>query len=663
MSQPLRVLILEDRATDAELVVRELRRAGFDPQWQRVETEPDFTRALTTAPKVILADYSLPAWDAPAALAAVQARGADIPFLIVSGSIGEEEAVAAMRHGAADYLLKDRLGRLGAAVAQALERKRLRDEHQRDVERLSRSRDRFERIARAGNVGLWDWDLRTNEVFYSAEWKRQLGYAEEEIPNSFAEWESRVHPEDLAPTLAKVRALIASPAPGYAVEFRMRHKDGSYRWILAQADVLPDESGRPARMLGSHIDITGRKRAEESIRRLNAELEQRVSERTAELTAANQELESFSYAVSHDLRAPLRALSGFSQALVEDYGAALPEGARGYLEQITRASRRMAELVDGLLILSRCARGGAAPRPGGPLRPVRAHPPRAGAGGAGARGRMAHPARPRGARRSPHDGSDAEQPAGQRVEIHRPPGRARDPLLRRAGGRADVVLRGGQRGGLRHEARGAALPAVPAPAPAGGIPRHRHRAGHGAAHPAPPRRHDPGERRRRAGGHVQVFAARTEPPEPFKPMKHSKAILLVEDNPQDELLIVRSLRNIHLANHLDVVRDGQQALDYLFQEGEFAGRAGADLPAVVLLDINLPRVNGLEVLRQLRAHPRTRLLPVAILTSSDEERDRLRSYENGANSFVRKPIEFAEFAETVARLGIYWLLINQPPTD
>lgn len=146
-------------------------------------------------------------------------------------------------------------------------------------------------------------------------------------------------------------------------------------------------------------------------------------------------------------------------------------------------------------------------------------------------------------------------------------------------------------------------------------------------------------------------------------MKAPKAILLVEDNPQDEMLIVRALHKINLANHLDVVRDGQQALDYLFQEGEFARRAGADLPAVVLLDINLPRVNGLEVLRQLRADPRTRLLPVAILTSSDEERDRLKSYENGANSFVRKPLEFAEFAETVARMGIYWLVVNKPPTE
>lgn len=140
-----------------------------------------------------------------------------------------------------------------------------------------------------------------------------------------------------------------------------------------------------------------------------------------------------------------------------------------------------------------------------------------------------------------------------------------------------------------------------------------------------------------------------------------KNILLVEDNAQDEMLILRALKKVNLVNTVDVVRDGQQALDYLFDEGEFAERAGSENPAVVLLDIGLPRLSGLEVLQRLRADPRTRLQPVVILTSSDEERDRLRSYENGANSFVRKPLDFTEFAETVARLGIYWLATNQPP--
>jgi CheY-like chemotaxis protein len=143
-------------------------------------------------------------------------------------------------------------------------------------------------------------------------------------------------------------------------------------------------------------------------------------------------------------------------------------------------------------------------------------------------------------------------------------------------------------------------------------------------------------------------------------MKH-KSILLVEDNPQDEMLILRSLKKANVANTIDVVRDGQQALDFLFKQGEFNDEAGRDLPAVILLDIGLPRLSGLEVLERIRIDQRTRLVPVVILTSSDEERDRLRSYENGANSFVRKPLDFSEFAETVARLGVYWVATNETP--
>jgi DNA-binding response OmpR family regulator len=142
---------------------------------------------------------------------------------------------------------------------------------------------------------------------------------------------------------------------------------------------------------------------------------------------------------------------------------------------------------------------------------------------------------------------------------------------------------------------------------------------------------------------------------------NNKTILLVEDNLQDEMLTLRALRKANLSNKIDVARDGQQALDYLFREGEFAGREDSGLPTVVILDIGLPRLSGLEVLKRLRADTRTALLPVVILTSSDEERDRLISYENGANSFVRKPVDFAEFADTVASLGIYWLATNEPP--
>ena len=141
----------------------------------------------------------------------------------------------------------------------------------------------------------------------------------------------------------------------------------------------------------------------------------------------------------------------------------------------------------------------------------------------------------------------------------------------------------------------------------------------------------------------------------------SQPILLVEDNPQDEMLILRALRKAHLANPIEVARDGQQALDYLFNQADWHRPEGRSLPVVVLLDIGLPKLSGLEVLARIRANQRTVLLPVVILTSSDEERDRLQCYRGGANSFVRKPLDYNEFAETVTRLGIYWLAVNQPP--
>jgi two-component system response regulator len=140
-----------------------------------------------------------------------------------------------------------------------------------------------------------------------------------------------------------------------------------------------------------------------------------------------------------------------------------------------------------------------------------------------------------------------------------------------------------------------------------------------------------------------------------------KTILLVEDNPDDELLTLRALRKNKILNAVTVVRDGAEALDYLFGAGEYAGRDTREMPQVVLLDLKLPKLDGLEVLRRLRAEELTRRLPVVVLTSSDEEQDILDSYDLGANSYVRKPVEFHQFIDALRQLGLYWLVLNQPP--
>jgi two-component system response regulator len=142
-----------------------------------------------------------------------------------------------------------------------------------------------------------------------------------------------------------------------------------------------------------------------------------------------------------------------------------------------------------------------------------------------------------------------------------------------------------------------------------------------------------------------------------------RSILLVEDNPNDEALTLRALKKSNILNPVVVARDGAEALDYLFGRGDYQGRKSDGYPEVVLLDLKLPKVDGLEVLRQLRADDRTKLLPVVVLTSSVEEQDLLRGYALGANSYVRKPVDFNQFVEAVKQLGLYWLVLNQRPPE
>ncbi len=141
----------------------------------------------------------------------------------------------------------------------------------------------------------------------------------------------------------------------------------------------------------------------------------------------------------------------------------------------------------------------------------------------------------------------------------------------------------------------------------------------------------------------------------------NKTILLVEDNPDDEALAIRALKRNHISNQIVVARDGVEALDYLFGNGVHAGRDINIKPTVILLDLKLPRIDGIEVLRRLREDDRTKLLPVVVLTTSSEEQDMLDSYSLGCNSYIRKPVDFIQFSEAIRQLGMYWLLMNEPP--
>ena len=138
-------------------------------------------------------------------------------------------------------------------------------------------------------------------------------------------------------------------------------------------------------------------------------------------------------------------------------------------------------------------------------------------------------------------------------------------------------------------------------------------------------------------------------------------VLLVEDNPNDIELTLHAFKKNNLTNEIKIVRDGAEALDYLFSEGQYAGRGAAVLPRVIMLDLKLPKVDGMEVLKQIRADERTRLVPVVVLTSSHEESDIMRSYDLGVSSYIVKPVDFEQFTEAVRTMGFYWLLLNEPP--
>lgn len=267
MTQALDVLLIEDQANDADLVVRTLRCAAFDCAHRRVETEADFRRQIADRlPQVILSDFSAPRFGGMRALAVARDVCPDVPFVFVSGSVGEENAIKALKSGAADYILKHDLGRLAPAVERALNDARALDEQRRMQAAVLHSEVRFRLAASAGDV--WDWTVATGAAVISSQWKQRLGYADHEIENTAQAWLALLEPDDRQMVLGAFSAHIKSQVP-YDVEYRARARDGSYRWSHAKGQALWDERGRAVYMAGTVSDITERKLAEQKVTRLN----------------------------------------------------------------------------------------------------------------------------------------------------------------------------------------------------------------------------------------------------------------------------------------------------------------------------------------------------------------------------------------------------------
>jgi diguanylate cyclase (GGDEF)-like protein/PAS domain S-box-containing protein len=268
-SQSLRVLLVEDSEDDTELTLMALRHGGLNFVARRVETEPDYIAALNPAPDLILTDYYMPHFTAERALELLQAHGLDIPFIVVSGLVDAEAAVALMRAGAHDFLLKDDLTRLCPAIQRELHEARGRAERRLAEQQLRDSQERQALAVRGARLGTWDWHIYSGQLIFNARWAGMLGYTIGEIEPHVRARERLIHPEDAPRMKELLNAHLEGRTEFYEAEYRLRAKDGSWVWVLDSARVFErDSQGKPVRAAGTHLDISDRKAAEAQVQYL-----------------------------------------------------------------------------------------------------------------------------------------------------------------------------------------------------------------------------------------------------------------------------------------------------------------------------------------------------------------------------------------------------------
>lgn len=353
----IQLLVLEDQPDDAELMVAELRRSGFEVHWHRVQTEAEFFERLNPAVDVILADYHLPHFDALGALALLRQRDLEIPFIIVSGSIDDESAVAAMKHGASDYLLKDRMARLGPAVAQALQAKRLRDACKQTDEALRKSLRRYGTLAGVSPVGIMHLDPAGQCLYVNNRWRKISGLAAEQARGEL--WTQTLHPEDRGRVTADWRTALQLKQP-FNMEHRFQRPDGSVACVFHQvvADTAPD--GALNGYVAIITDITELKRATEALRAS----EERYRKICDELATKNRRLADlydtahrFVDNVSHEFRTPLTVIKGCADVITEGLAGPVDKQQADLLQVMKDRTRELAQMVDDMLDTSKLRAG------------------------------------------------------------------------------------------------------------------------------------------------------------------------------------------------------------------------------------------------------------------------------------------------------------------
>ena len=355
-SKPLHLLIIEDCDDEAQLVVSLLSEGGYAVVSKRVETAEAMRAALDRGPwDIVISDYYMPQFDGLAALRLLRKNAPNIPFIMVTGTLGEEVAAGIMKAGADDFLLKDKLARLGPVVERVLREAEERRQRKRTEEALRVSEERFRQIAENIREVFWMADPQIQRMLYiSPAYEEIWGRSWTDLYENPGSSLEAIHPEDRERVINEL--AVKKDGLPFDHEYRIVRPDGVIRWVRDRGFPVKDKTGQVSQYVGVAWDITDRKQAEEKVRNLNAELEQRVVQRTAELEATNQELEAFSYSVSHDLRAPLRAISGYVNMLIEDNEKQLDEEGRRKLSLVRSEAVCMSRLIDDLLAFSRTGR-------------------------------------------------------------------------------------------------------------------------------------------------------------------------------------------------------------------------------------------------------------------------------------------------------------------